>query len=191
VERYPNSHENHSRGTGDQHRREGGSPMKEVHEIHVSTRVLQSESEEQKFKLPESAPLLEVLQVGARLATVTLLPNSEDPLDKLHALLKHDDVGPPIDDLRQALGNFIHDRDGKHNFGIELVRVFRVNTRWAVAPQPEMTPRQILDLLGLNFQEYTLYRPGSATPLPLETAIPVERGSVFEAQRDGKYGQRR
>lgn len=165
--------------------------MKEAHEIHVSTQVLQSESEEQKFKLPESAPLLEVMQVGAQLASVTLLPNGENPLDRLHALLKHDEVGPPIEDLRQALGDFVHDGHGKHHFGIELVRVFRVNTRWGVAPHPEMTPHQILDLLGLNFQEYTLYRPGSATPLPLDTAIPVERGTVFEAQRDGKYGQGR
>lgn len=191
MEHEPNAHEGHKRGGSDEHRREGGSPMKDVHEVHISTRILQPETEEQKFKLPESAPLLEVMQVGARLASVTLLPNGENPLDRLHAILKHGEIGPPIEDLRQALGNFIHDRDGKHNFGIELVRAFRVNTRWAVAPQPEMTPHQILDLLGLNFQEYTLYQPGSATPLPLDTAIPVERGTVFEAQRDGKYGQGR
>jgi hypothetical protein len=191
MEPVSNAQGHHSGGNSDEHRHEEGRATSGTHNIHVSVDFLESELEAQKFKLPENASLLEVMQVGARLASVTLLPNGENPLDRLHAILKHGEIGPPIEDLRQALGNFIHDRDGKHNFGIELVRAFRVNTRWAVAPQPEMTPHQILALLGLNFQEYTLYQPGSVTPLPLDTAIPVERGTVFEAQRDGKYGQGR
>ncbi len=162
--------------------------MKE-NDIHVSTRVIHAnDEEEQKFKLPYSAPLLEVLQEGARLAQVTLLPNPEDPLDQLHVMFSHNEVGPPITDLQQQLGDFLKDKHEKNHFGIELVLAFRVNTRWVVAPQPELSPRQILGLLGINYQDYTLYREGSATPLPLDTVIAIERGMVFEAQRDGKYG---
>jgi hypothetical protein len=53
-----------------------------------------------------------------------------------------------------------------------------------------MTPRQILALptINLDFQTYTLYLPNNSTPLPLDTPVPVDRGSVFEAQADGKYG---
>lgn len=158
------------------------------HEVHVVTEVIQSNPEEHKFELPGSAPLLEVLCVGAQRASVQLLPNNEQPLDRLHVMFNHHEVGPAIEDLQQTLRHFLKHDQEKNHFGIELVRAFRVNTRWAVAPQPEMTPHQILDLLGINYQEYTLYKERSATPLPLDTPLIIERGMIFEAQRDGKYG---
>lgn len=78
------------------------------------------------------------------------------------------------------------------HFGIELVLAFRVNVRWAVAPAPQMTPRQILALPAINlpYEQYTLYLPGSSDPLPLDTPITITRGEALEAQRDGKYGGR-
>ncbi len=162
--------------------------MKE-NDIHVSTRVIHANNDdEQKFKLPYEAPLLDVLQEGARLAQVTLLPNPEEPLDRLHVMLSHNEVGPPITDLQQQLGDFLKKEHEKNHFGIELVLAFRVNTRWVVAPQAELSPRQILELLDINYQDYTLYQEGSATPLPLDTVMAIKRGMVFEAQRDGKYG---
>ena len=79
------------------------------------------------------------------------------------------------------------------DFGIELVLAFRVNTRWAVATSSDMTPKQILALpgIGLDYQQYTLYLPGSSDPLPLDKPIHLERGAALEAQRDGKYGEGR
>ena len=163
------------------------------HEVQVSTRVLPAGAET-KFKLPENAALREVLEEGARHAGVALLPPSPlKPLDRLHNLLKHDQVGPAIDDLDQPLGPYLKRKDTTHHFGIELVLAFRVNTRWAVATKPEMTPREILALpaINLDYQQYTLYLPGSNDSLPLDTPIHLKRGEALEAQRDGKYGEGR
>ena len=50
------------------------------------------------------------MQRGAELAHATLLPNKQEPLDRLHNLLKHDEVGPAIDDLDQpAVGVHVVD----------------------------------------------------------------------------------
>jgi hypothetical protein len=53
-----------------------------------------------------------------------------------------------------------------------------------------MSPREILALPAINlpYQDYSLYRPGSAQELPLDDHIPITRGDHFEAVRDGKYG---
>jgi hypothetical protein len=163
---------------------------KREHEVQVSTQLLAPGAEEFKFKLPATAALLEVMQRGAELAHVTLLPNEQEPLDRLHNLLKRDEVGPAIEDLDQAVGEFITRPGTTKDFGIELVLAFRVNTRWAVAPAPELSPREILALpqINLDYTQYSLYLPNSIDLLPLDTPIKIERGMAFEAQRDGKYG---
>jgi hypothetical protein len=160
------------------------------HEIRVTVSLANLLSEKTEFELPFAAPLLEVLQEGATKLNKTLLPNSEQPLDRLHNVLRHDQIGPPIDNLEQALGDYLRGKDTSRDFAIELVRAFRVNTRWAVAPKEQMSPREILALpaINLDFQQYTLYLPGKSDPLPLDTPIPIERGMAFEAQRDGRYG---
>jgi hypothetical protein len=155
--------------------------------VQVFTKIIHENEEEQKFKLPEDAILLQVLQEGANLASAALLPNPQDPLDRLHFIRNHDEIGPPID-LQEELGNFLENEHGKHLFGIELVLSFRVNTRWAISQMPQLTPRQILELFGMNYQEYTLYGAGSTDPLPIDTPITIQRGMPFEAQRDGQYG---
>jgi hypothetical protein len=158
--------------------------------IQITTMVLESNGEEFRFKLPDTAALLEVLQHGAELAQVTLLPTKNSPLDRLHNILKRDEIGAAIEDLDQAVGEFVRRPGITKDFGIELVLAFRVNTRWAVAPKPELSPREILTLpaINLDFTQYSLYLPNSTELLPLDTPIKIERGMAFEAQRDGRYG---
>lgn len=160
------------------------------HELQVEARLLHDGSTAVSFKLPANAALIEVLQEGAERLAVRLLPSAEQPLDHLHDVMAQHEVGPTIADLSQPLDVFLEEPGTTHTFGIELVRAFRVNTRWSVAPTAELTPRAILSLprINLDFQNYTLYRPGSVDPLPLDVPVPIERGEAFEAQRDGKYG---
>jgi hypothetical protein len=141
------------------------------------------------FELERESPLLEVLERGLELSGSRLIPPPSPPLDKLHDLL-HGHTGPAITDLDQPLWEYLRHPDTSGDFGIQLVLAFRVNARWAVAPEPAMTPREILKLVGLDFEQYTLYAQGSSVPLPLDTAIKILWGEVFEAQRDGKYGSR-
>jgi hypothetical protein len=161
------------------------------HEVNVTACLLPGRTDEQTFKILESVPLVEIMRRWASATGHQLLPNPEAPLDRLHNIVKHDEVGPAINDLQQPTGEYIKAPHTSHDFGVELVRAFRVNTRWWVAPKESMTPHEILDQAGLDYQEYTLYRPESPTPLPLDTALPITRGDIFEAQRDGKYGRQR
>lgn len=160
------------------------------HEVQVNTRLLAPDAKEFKFKVPGTAPLLEVFQRGAELAQETLLPTKDAPLDRLHNIVKHDQVGPAIDDLDQAVGEFVTRPGNTKDFGIEVVLAFRVNTRWAVAPKPELSPREILALpeINLDYTQYSLYLPNSTDLLSLDTPVKIHRGMAFEAQRDGRYG---
>jgi len=155
--------------------------------VKVSVQVLEPHQGPYHLELEREAPLAEVLERGLEKSGNQLSPEPRPPVDKLHNL-RHDQVGPAITDLEEPLWKYLREPHTTHDFGIELVRAFRVNTRWAVAPEPQMTPRQILGLVGLDYQQYTLYRPGSSDPLPLDSPIEMKRGEVFEAQRDGKYG---
>jgi hypothetical protein len=162
-------------------------------ERQLTIQVLPIGGMTKRFKLPENAALMEVLVDGARELGVALLPPSpERPLDRLHNIVRHDQAGPAIEDLDQSLGDYLKEKGTTNDFGIELVVTFRVNTRWAVATKPEMSPKEILALpaINLNPSEYTLYAQGGTNPLPLDTPIQLTRGQVLEAQRDGKYGGR-
>jgi hypothetical protein len=161
------------------------------HEVHVTVRDMHS-GKETGFKLATNAPLLELMEEGARHLHVQLLPPAPlKPFDLLRDISRHGHAGPPIENLDQSLGAYLKEKGTTPHFGIELVRVFRVNTRWAVAPAPEMTPRQVLALPAINlpYEQYTLYLPGSSDPLPLDKPIPIKRGEVLEAQCDGRYGE--
>jgi hypothetical protein len=160
------------------------------HEVQGTTRVLPAGAEA-KFKMPENASQLEVLREGAQHAGVQLLPPPPlSPIDRLHDVPHPGVVGPAIDNLEQSLGDYLKQKGTTPNFGIELVLAFRVNTRWAVATKPQMTPREILALpaINLDYTQYTLYLPDSVKVLPLDVPITITRGMAFEAQRDGKYG---
>jgi hypothetical protein len=155
--------------------------------VKVSVEILETGQGPYELKLERETPLAEVLERGLTESGNQLVPEPQPPLDKLHNL-RHKEVGPAIANLEEPLWKYLREPHTTHDFGIELVRAFRVNTRWAVALEPQMTPRQILALVGLDFQQYTLYRPGSVDPLPLDSPVEMKRGEVFEAQRDGKYG---
>jgi hypothetical protein len=157
-------------------------------QVPVSTRLLEAGAERYSFRVANEVPLSEVLNIGLQSAGRLLNPMPETPLDRLHNLDQHDQVGHAIDDLDQPTGPYVRRAGTSHDFGIELVLAIRINTRWRVAPTDSMSPHQLLDLFGLNYQEYSLYREASADLLPLDTAIALQRGMVFEAQRDGKYG---
>jgi hypothetical protein len=159
-------------------------------QVNVTTRVIDPPTPRERLRLDANTPLLEVLQEGAAAASVVLLPSTAEPLDLLHNFLQHDELGPPILDLEQPVGEFVRSPETTQHFGIELVLAFRVNNRWAVSPSVQQTPRQILALPSINLDptEYTLYLPGSTEILPLDTPLTITRGMALEAQKDGKYG---
>ena len=159
-----------------------------IHIDHVMVRVLNDgDQKAHRVELTGAALLLDVLLTGAELAGVKLLPPGERPLDQLH-LLKDGKVEPALENLDEPLDKFLHSAGSGHEFGIELLDVFAVNNRWAVAPKPDLTPREILPLVGLSHEQFTLYPPHSDQMLPLDNPVKVRRGERFEAQRDGKYG---
>ena len=91
--------------------------------------------------------------------------------------------------LELTLGEFLREEPRTHHFAVELVLSIQINTRWRIAPEKEMTPKEILTLADLPWQEYSLYYPrDSVDPLQPDTPAKLHRGERFEAQRDGKYG---
>src|SRR5690242_16568115 len=117
-------------------------------DVHVSVQLM-SGDHKHPLKLPADSTLLEVLQNGAGVLGVTLLPTSDAPLDLLHNVLKHGAIGPALAPLSQTLEVFLGGAGNTSDFAIELVRAIKVNNRWKIAPEPSMTPHQILDLFGL------------------------------------------
>jgi hypothetical protein len=158
------------------------------HRLSVIVRILGHEAE--AFRISPHVTLLEVMAEGARLGGYALLPPNQRPFDRLHSLNGHE-VGPVIDNLEQTLEEYLRHSPGDAHFAVELARTLRVNTRWDVAPKPELTPREVLALprVHLDPAEYSLYLPECTEPLPPDTPVKIERGADFEAQRDGRYGR--
>ena len=69
---------------------------------------------------------------GARLTGLSLLPPKEQPFDRLHAM-HGEEMGRVIEDLHQTIEDYLRQPDASPHFGIELLRTFRVNTRWDAA----------------------------------------------------------
>jgi len=159
------------------------------HEVEISVERYDAATHERHyFRMPREATLLEVLDRGAKELGERLLPNAEAPLDKLRGVYKDHRAGEPLN-LDLTLGEFLCEEPHTHHFAVELVLAIQVNTRWRIAPEKEMTPKQILTLFDLPWQEYSLYYPpDSVEPLPPDTPVKLHRGERFEAQRDGKYG---
>lgn len=148
-----------------------------------------AEHRRQHFHLPSDVRLLELMDEGAKKLGVHLLPNPEEPLDRLYGVYERHEIGVPLE-LTLTLEEFLKEKPRTQHFAIELVLAIRVNTRWRVAPSNEMTPRAILALADLSADEYSLYfPPDSVDPLPPDTPVELHRGQRFEAQRDGKYGE--
>lgn len=149
-----------------------------------------SDHRRERFRTSRHAILLEVLDQGAQKLDVKLLPDVREPLDHLRPVYRDHETGEPLD-LSLTVAEFLEKEPVTHHFAIELVLAIQINTRWRVAPEPEITPKAILVLAGLNPEEYSLYFPAdSKEPLPPDTPVKLRRGQRFEAQRDGKYGWR-
>ena len=159
------------------------------HEVEISVEKFSPVDHERRhLRMPREATLLEVLDKGARELGEHLLPSPEEPLDKLHGVYKDHQFGEPLN-LDLTLGEFLNEEPRTHHFAVELVLAIQINTRWRIAPEKEMTPKDILALAGLPWQEYSLYYPcDSVDPLAPDTPVKLHRGQRFEAQRDGKYG---
>jgi hypothetical protein len=140
-----------------------------VHIDHVTVRVLcHGEGKEHRLEFSSAVLLLDVLLTGAE--------------------VHEGKVGPAIEQLDEPLDKYLQREGTSHHFAIELLDIFAVNTRWVIAPRPELSPREILSLVGLSHEEYTLYPPHSDHVLPLDVPVKICRGERFEAQKDGKYG---
>jgi hypothetical protein len=144
----------------------------------------------QTFQIGAEATLLEVMELAAKQAGIALLPPAHQPFDRLHSM-RDEQIGPIIEHLDQTLGDYLREPRHLPHFTIELARSILVNNRWDEALKEHMSPREILTLprIHLDYQQFTLYRPESTEPLPLDTPIKLERGTDLEAQRDGKYGK--
>jgi hypothetical protein len=159
------------------------------HEVEFMVEVLHHPDHEPRhIHVKRDATLLEVLDESARKLDVKLLPNPNTPLDRLHGVYEHHRVGEPLD-LDLTVEDFLREEPKTHHLAIELVLAIEINTRWRIAPEKEMTPKAILALAGLPWEQYSLYYPAdSVDPLPPDTPVKLHRGQRFEAQRDGKYG---
>ncbi len=133
------------------------------------------------------------LDEAAKKLDVKLLPNPHTPLDQLRGVYEHHRVGEPLD-LDITVEDFFRQEDKTHHFAIELVLAIEINTRWRIAPEKEMTPKAILALAGLPWEQYSLYYPAdSVDPLPPDTPVKLHRGQRFEsaARRQVRRGDDR
>ena len=159
------------------------------HKVEFLVSVLHHPDHEPRhLHVERHATLLEVLDEAARKLDVKLLPNAHTPLDQLRGVYDHHRVGEPLD-LGMTVEDFLRLEPKTHHLSIDLVLAIEINTRWRIAPEKEMTPKAILALAGLPWEQYSLYYPAdSVDPLPPDTLVKLHRGQRFEAQRDGKYG---
>jgi len=146
-------------------------------------------SPEKHFRARLDDTLLEVMRHGAKEVGETLFPpHSDSPLDLLRSK-RHGshDWSAPITELETPL--WVHlVQGGTRHFAIEYQLVIGINTKWGVAEDAHMTPRQLLASFGFEPNDYSLYQGNSTEPLPPDTPLHLKRGEHFEAQKDGRYG---
>jgi hypothetical protein len=134
----------------------------------------------------------EVFASGAAALGEGLLPaGASHPLDILRSKARSGGGwSEPLAGFDRQLWLVLAEQNSRH-FGIEFVLAIKINTKWAVATRPHLTPRQLLLEFGFDPTEFTLYRADSASPLPADTPLDLVRGDRFEAQKDGRYGDDR
>jgi hypothetical protein len=161
----------------------------EGHKVEFQVEVLHHPDHEPKhLHVKRDTSLQEVLDEAARKLDVKLLPNPHTPLDQLHGVYERHRVGESLD-LNLTVEDFLRQEPITHHLAIALVLAIEINTRWRIAPEKEMTPKAILAVAGLSWEQYSLYYPAdSVDPLPPDAPVKLHRGQRFEAQRDGKYG---
>lgn len=157
-------------------------------QIQVGFRELPDGSEA-KFKVGLTDLIRDVFEKGAKALKKPLLPpDSANPLDILRCRKRRGEGwSDPITNLDQPLWLTLINGCTRH-FGIEYVLAVKINTIWRIAPADSMTPRELLTSFDLDPAQYSLYKPDSIEPLPADTPISLSRGDMFEAQKDGRYG---
>jgi hypothetical protein len=141
------------------------------HQIEFRVELLHHPDHEPKhIQVKPHATMLEVMDEAAQKLDVKLLPNPQTPLDQLRGAYEHHRVGEPLD-LDLTVEDFLRQEPTTHHLAIELVLAIEINTRWRIAPEKEMTPKAILALAGLRWEQYSLYYPAdSVDPLPPDIA---------------------
>ena len=136
-----------------------------------------------------SDSLLDVMGGGEGAIGISLLPPlPQEPLDSLRGRKRHEHGwSEPITELKTPLWLALVNGWSRH-FAIEFRLAVKINSKWAVAPAPQMTPRELLTSFGFDPNEFSLYRSNSADLLAPDVPIAPKRGDCFEAQKDGRYG---
>ena len=153
----------------------------EEHEVEISVEKFHDPTHERHhFRMPRGATLLEVLDKGARGLDEHLLPSPEEPLDKLRGVYQDHQAGEPLN-LELTLGEFLREEPRTHHFAVELVLAIRINTRWRIAPENEMTPKEILALADLSWEEYSLYYPQQRRSIAARYAGKISPGRALRS----------
>jgi hypothetical protein len=132
--------------------------------------------------------LLEVFERGAQeLGKPLLPPAGAAPLDTLHCRERGGGWSAPLTGLDRPLWLALA-QGCTRRLGIDYKLVVKINTKWGVAPSASLTPKALLDAFGFSSSEFSLYTPDGKDPLPPDTPLALQRGQMFEAQKDGRYG---
>lgn len=144
-------------------------------------------NEEVKFKALLNDTLGEVFAKAAEVLKTPLLPPlPNQPLDVLRCQMQHKSW-EIITNLDEPLWIALI-RGCKRNFAIEYKLIVKINSQWGIAPSKNATPRELLTQFGMDAQEFTLYPTDSSQEYPVDTPLNIKRGDMFEAQKDGRYG---
>jgi hypothetical protein len=168
---------------------ECGTLSAEFTDLHVSLSVQKLPSgHATHFHAHLGDPLLRVYEKAAEALHELLLPPAPSPpLDLLRYRSREGEWRPPLSSLETPLWEALADGMTRH-LGIDYQLIVRINTKWGVAPSPQMTPRELLTAFGFDPAQFSLYRHDSSEPLPPDTPLHLQRGEHFEAQKDGRYG---
>ncbi|MBK6722957.1 MAG: hypothetical protein IPG58_06635 [Acidobacteria bacterium] len=158
--------------------------------VILTARVWGKDETEVKFRAKLKDTLREVFHRAAKALGEKLLPpEPAEPLDLLHAKTHEGEWSRAIRDLDQPLWLALREKYARQ-FAVDYKLIVKINAIWGKAPSPTPTPRQLLAAFGMDANEFTLYPVASSEPYPVDTSIKIQRGDQFEAQKDGKYGDR-
>lgn len=132
--------------------------------------------------------LSEVFERGAQeLGKPLLPPTGMAPLDTFHCRERGGGWAAPLTGLDCPLWLALAQGTTRH-LGIDYKLVVKINAKWAVAPAASLTPKALLEAFGFSSGEFSLYTPDGTNPLPPDAPLALQRGQMFEAQKDGRYG---
>lgn len=168
---------------------EQGTLSAEFTGLHVSLSVQKLPSgHTTHFHAHLGDSLLRVYEKAADELHEPLLPPAPAaPLDLLRYRTRGGEWHPPLSSLETPLWEAMADGMTRH-LGIDYQLIIRINAKWDIAPDQQMTPRALLTVFGFDPAQFSLYRHDSSEPLPPDTSLHLHRGECFEAQKDGRYG---